>query len=300
VQGAKIGRVREYVHVRASYVLDQGELVEFLKSRFPKRTKRVGRPIDDGYECVDVRVRANSLAFEAIRSFIDARRKQGQPGFTDFSIGRYVREYTKQELSSAEVLCLTVRSRFQPCGEEIGTDYETLCRACNWGRQLSNLRVRVRRLPPKDISESIARIEWVVSSRFVRAFVENGFSGAEFLPVLDGKKAPTPSRDWHQLRITGRAGDLTHPTKLGRDPFTPGRVNWSCPRGHAVATDFLSELYLDRNAWDGSDIAVTNGLFGYGANILRPTPLIFVSGRLYRVFAAKSITGAAYEVAHLV
>jgi hypothetical protein len=300
-QGEKIGGVREYVHVRASNVLDQEELVEFLESRFPKLTKRIGKPIDidDDFKCVEVRVRSDSLAFEAIRSFIDARRRRGLHGFKDFSIGWYVREYTKKELGSAEVLELQVRSRFDPCGEECGTRYETLCDECNWGRQSSDLRVRTRRLPPKDISQSIARIEWVVSSRFVRVFVENGFSGAEFLPVLDGRKATAPSRDWHQLRIKGRAGDLAQPTTLGCDPFSPGRASWSCPRGHAVATDFLSELYLDRDAWDGSDIAVTTGLFGQGGNLRRPAPLILVSGRLYRTFVGAGLTGAMFEVAHL-
>jgi hypothetical protein len=65
-------------------------------------------------------------------------------------------------------------------------------------------------------------------------------------------------------------------------------------------TAFLSEIYLHRNAWDGSDIAVTSALFGQGRNLLRPTPLIFISQRMYRVLQAAELKGFSYEIAHLV
>jgi hypothetical protein len=82
------GRMTEYVKVRASETLGQGELVSFLKSRFPRAAKPVGRTIVEGTKCVEVRIASNSPEFEEIRNFIDAKRKQGQPGFSDFTIGR--------------------------------------------------------------------------------------------------------------------------------------------------------------------------------------------------------------------
>jgi len=60
------GRMTEYVNVRASETLGQGELVSFLKSRFPRAAKPVGRTIVEGTECVEVRVASNSPEFEEI------------------------------------------------------------------------------------------------------------------------------------------------------------------------------------------------------------------------------------------
>jgi len=289
----------EFVNVRASETLGQSELVVFLKSRFPQATKPVGRTIVKGTECVEVCVPADSPEFEEIRRFIETKKKQGLQGFSDFPIGWYLRKYTKTELQSAEVLRLTVSSHFGPSGEECGTIYETLCSHCNWGRQVSDLILDVRRVPQnKDISETIAWVEWVVSSKFIQAFTEQKLRGAEFRPVFEFKNPTKQSKDWHQLKITGNAGKVSEITKLGRDPFSPFQFSWRCPLRHSVVTDFLSELYLNRAAWDGSDIAVTSSLFGQGRNLLRPTPLVIISQRMYRALLEAGLKGFSVEVAH--
>jgi hypothetical protein len=290
----------EFVSVRASEILHQGELVAFLKSRFPGSTRPFGRRIGDGTETVETRVPANSRGFEEIRDFIVTRRQQERHGFSDFTIGRYLRKYTKAELHNSEVLRLTTTSHFEPSGEECGTIYETLCNHCNWGRQVSDLILDLRRVPQhRDISETIARVEWIVSSKFVETFMENKWAGAEFLPIFDLRNPTKSSRDWHQLRVTGTAGELARNTKLGRDPFSPSQVSWTCPLGHSVVTEFLSEMYLHRDAWDGSDLAVTTSLFGQGRNLLRPVPLIIVSQRMYRALEKAGVKGLSYECVHL-
>ncbi len=291
----------EYVNVRASETLDQGELVAFLKSRFPKLTTPVGRSIAEGTESVEVRVPSSSSEFEEIFRFIDSKRRQGLPGFSDFTIGWYLRKYTKAELQSAEILRLTISSHFEPCGEECGTIYETLCNECNWGRQASDLILDLRRIPQlKDVSQTIAWMEWVVSTKFARTFEENKLTGAEFKPIFDFKNPIKQSKEWRQLSISGKAGKLAETTKLGRDPFSPEQVNWRCPLGHAVAAELLSEIYLHRNEWDGSDIAISSALFGQGRNLLRPAPLIIISQRMYSMLQKAEITGLSYEIAHLV
>ena len=70
----------EYVNVRASEILDQGELVEFLKTRFPGSTKPIGRMQRNGYATVEARVIVRSREFEEIRDFIVTRRQQGRNG----------------------------------------------------------------------------------------------------------------------------------------------------------------------------------------------------------------------------
>ncbi len=291
----------EYVNVRASETLGQEELVSFLKSRFPEATKQIGRTVVEGTECVEVRVPSNSPEFEDISRFIDARRKQGQRGFSDSTIGWYLRKYTRAELQNAEALRLTIASHFEPSGEECGTIYETLCNHCNWGLQVSDLILDLRRVSQhKDISETIAWVEWVVSSNFVRTFTENKLTGAEFRPIFEFKNPTKQSKDWYQLRVTGKAGGLAETTRLGRDPFSPSQISWRCPLGHSVVTEFLSEIYLQRSTWDGSDIAVTEALFGQGRNLLRPAPLIIISQRMYRTLQEAGFKGFSVEVAHFV
>src|SRR2546429_179384 len=94
----------EYVNVRASETLDQGELVAFLKSRFAAAMRPVGRTTVEGTECVEVRVSSNSPEFEEIRRFIVARRKQGLHGFSDFTIGRS-EEHTSELQSRLHLVC---------------------------------------------------------------------------------------------------------------------------------------------------------------------------------------------------
>jgi hypothetical protein len=291
----------EYVNVRASKTLGQQELVSFLKTRFPDGIKPIGRAVIEGAECVEIRVLSNSPEFEEIRRFIDVRRNKGQTGFSDFTIGWYLRKYTKAELQNAEILRLTIASHFEPSGEECGTVYETLCNHCNLGFQVSDLILGLRHVPQhKDISETIAWVEWVVSSKFVQTFTENKLTGAEFRPIFEFKNPTRQSKDWYQFRVTGEAGELAEITKLGRDPFRPSQVSWRCPLGHSVVTEFLSEIYVQRTAWDGSDLAVTSALFGQGRNLLRPAPMIIISQSMYRLLQAAGLKGFSVEVAHLV
>jgi hypothetical protein len=106
----------EYVNVRASETLNQGELVAFLKTRFSQIAKPIGRAVVEGTECVEVRVPSESAEFEEIREFIDTRRRQGLHGYSDFTIGHYLRKYTKAELRQAEVLRLNIIAHFEPSG----------------------------------------------------------------------------------------------------------------------------------------------------------------------------------------
>src|SRR5438270_3487156 len=160
----------EYVNVRASETLGQGELVAFLKSRFTNIVRLVGRTVITGTECVEVRVPSVSPEFDEIRRFVQSGRAQSKKVF-DVTLAWYLRKYTRAELEKAEVLCLWIPSHFEPSGEECGTVYHNLCEFCNLGAQASDLILDTSRIPQhKDISETIALVEWVVSRRLADAF----------------------------------------------------------------------------------------------------------------------------------
>ncbi len=293
--------MKEYLKVRASRLLNQDELVDFLKTRFPESVKLVGGLMPKGMETVEVSVPLSSPKVEEIRDLITTRRKHGAREYSYLPICKYVRKYTGAELRAAEIFSLRIRPHFEPAGEECGTIYETLCHHCNLGQQLSDLILDLRHVPrSKDIAETIAWVEWVVSSKFVHAFAEKGLSGAEFRPIFEFRNPMKSSRDWCQLQIIGRVGAIAEETLLGRDPFSPSKIKWRCPLGHSVVAQILSEVYLKRDAWDGSDIAVTSSLLGQGRNLLRPTPLILISQRMFRALQDARLKGYSVEVAHFI
>ena len=172
-----------------------------------------------------------SLEFEQIKQFISTRRVQGLHGYADFTIGEYLRKYTKAQLRQAEILRLKIDAHFEPSGEECGTIYETVCKTCNLGRQTSDLILDVRRVPQhKDISESIAWVEWIVSLTFARTFAENELTGAEFKPIFDFKNPTKHLR--HGVNCLSRAtrGNCPMPQDLGKthsaQPKSVGGVRW--------------------------------------------------------------------------
>ncbi|MGI4828668.1 MAG: hypothetical protein ACRYFU_10840 [Janthinobacterium lividum] len=292
---------KEYIKIRASEILGQHELIELLNARFPELATRVGDLGFPGTGVIEARVPLDSPKLQEIRDLIAAKRKQGVPEYAVLAIGEYVRSYTVAELRNAEALLLKIAAYCEHAGEQCGTVYETLCPHCNLGRQMSDLILNPRRMPKrKDIAETIAWVEWVVSSRFVHAFTENHLSGAEFRPIVDFKKAAMHSQEWHQLQVFGKAGAIAEKTVIGKDPFSPSEVSWRCPMGHSVVAQCLSEVYLNRDAWDGSDIAVTSSLFGQGRGFLRPFPLIVISQRMYRLLQEEGLKGYTVRIAHMI
>jgi hypothetical protein len=287
---------------QGSEIFDQKELVTFLKSRFSKNLK-ITIPSMKGasVESVEVKVPSKSPEFDEIRQFVEAKRKQGLPGFCNYQIGRYSRSYSPADLRSAELLRLNIVSHINSTGPESGTIYETICEHCNLGRQISDLALDLRHTPrSKDIFETIARTEWLVSAAFEQTYQAARLTGVDFKKVFDRRNPIKGSSEWRQLWITGNVGPLAGVTKLGRDPFTPNQVSWRCPLGHAVATQFLSEIYLCRDTWDGADIGVTTDLFGQGRGVIRPMPLITISQRAFSAFQKAGLKGLCYEVVHLV
>jgi len=289
----------EFVTLRASQVLDQGELIRFLNRQFGKHMRVVGKPLP-GMETFEVRIRMPSQEFDLVNDFICKKRSEGTEEFVKYTLGSVNRRYTKRDLANAQLLWATIVRHFEPCGEECGTTYETLCSHCNLGRQVSDLLLDLRRAPQhKDICETISWIEWIVTSKFKQAVEDYDLSGAQFRPVFDLRSPLACSEIWSQIHVTGRAGKLAPSTVLGRDPFDRGQVSWRCPQGHSTVAQFLSEVCITGSDWDGSDVSITSDLFGQGRNLLRPTPLLLISQKAYQAFEQVGIQGLSYEVAHL-
>ncbi len=113
-----------------------------------------------------------------------------------------------------------------------------------------------------------------------------------------GKPAPV----WYQLVPTSQPVEIVPPTKTGINPFDPDPDNqFRCPRGDLVGLTMISEAYLDRARYDGSDVAVSRQYLGIRqGDFGRPFRLLLISRKFWGLLEANKIKGYKVEVAHLI
>jgi hypothetical protein len=223
-------------------------------------------------------------------------RRRGSSFFRGWDITRH---YTPEEVQSAQVFHLLLRSVFEPCGAMCGTEYDesSACPRCGAGsRQATALHLEPESIPKRDLSRTIAG-EIVISSRLVRAFQTQGITGAAFPPVRD----PTGRvlENWHQLIVTSAPVDIASPTLAGKGPFElDAKGEYRCPQGHVLGLNLLSELWVKKEGHDGSDLVRTRQLIGTRMGVLHPEPRLLISPRLFRLLRELKVGRLVAEVAH--
>jgi hypothetical protein len=265
-----------------------------------------------------VRVSKRSPYYELIAQLSAEFRRRDESFFFGWDIER---NYSHDELASAELLRLIPTAYFEPSGEELGTVYdesdvckiafhdeevtiigytERMTGICGVGRRLlSPLRINTRRVPrTTDIAVTIAQDEVIVSDRLVDSMNRAEITGLKWLPVEDKNRRPRTT--WHQLAVESGQLSVTPTTSFGIDPFDADSTHvYTCPEGHIPGLNLLSELTVDRSSWDGSDVCFTREHTGYSSGVVRPAPLIVISQRLYRLLSAEGAKGFKVEVVHL-
>jgi hypothetical protein len=203
-------------------------------------------------------------------------------------------------MQSAQVFALRPRSIFEPCGEMCGTEYDEAeaCTLCGAGaRQSTDLHLEAESIPKRELSFTIAR-EIVISNRLAQALQAHDITGAAFLPVRD----PTGKLldGWRQLTITSAPVDIVAPTLVGNDLFDlDEQGRYRCPQGHVLGLNRLSELWVRRGSYDGSDLVRTRQLIGARRGVLHPKTEILLSPKLYRLLRELKVGRLVVEVAHL-
>ena len=106
---------------------------------------------------------------------------------------------------------------------------------------------------------------------------------------------------WYQLVVTSAPVPTVPPTRFGVHPFDEDSEGcYRCPFGHVSGLNLLSDLWVSREAWDGSDVAITKDNIGIRRGLLVPAPRLLISPRLRRLLQAGGAKGYTLEVAHLV
>jgi hypothetical protein len=211
------------------------------------------------------------------------------------------RRYTSQELAAAELLQLCFTTGFEPTGEECGTQYDesVACPYCgSGGQQTSDLHLDVGRLSRKrELTRTIAD-EVIVSQRLAQVLLQNGV-GADLLgPVRTRKGSVSP--EWSQLVTPPPILSAVPPTYAGTGPFGDPNSNESrCPVGHLLGLNMISELFVDRRTYDGSDLVATSQFVGVRRGLLRPRRILCLSQKLWRAVELEELKGIQIEVVHL-
>ncbi|MGB8213728.1 MAG: hypothetical protein WCE68_09245 [Anaerolineales bacterium] len=212
------------------------------------------------------------------------------------------RVYSKKEIESAELLLLKIMKTFEPAGLECGTIYDSqgVCEICGSGiQQISELILDLNTVPKNiDIARTISN-EIIVSQRLAKILVDNNSNGYELKPI-NHKLPKYQKKPWYQL-VTTSLVDISPVTKTGNDPFDDDKVNeYRCRNGHTIGLNILSELSINKDSWDGSDLAETKQLLGVNRGLLRTYPLLVISQKLYRLMKGMNCKGFDVEVVRLV
>ena len=202
-------------------------------------------------------------------------------GETLFTMCEITRRYTPRELQSAERLKVEFWPFFTSSGEECGTAYDDpgACSHCGAGApQVSELRLKVGRIPKSRDLAITPGAEIVVSARLAGAMRSHGITGYELHPVLDTRGKL--SADWCQLIVPSKVVEPVAPTHFGKDYLDPAPDSAQCPRGHVLGMRLLSPLHVSRFSLKEKDWLCTRGMLGLRQGLFRPYPLFVVSQRL--------------------
>ena len=122
-----------------------------------------------------------------------------------------------------------------------------------------------------------------------------GRSYERSLASLRNGNAPKGKRRSAHLLIARRAR-ASHDERNDHDESGEYR----CPHGHIPGLNVISELWIRRESWDGSDLNYTIQHEGYRRGVLVPCRLLVISRRLYDRLQAEGMRGLNVEVVHLV
>ena len=108
---------------------------------------------------------------------------------------------------------------------------------------------------------------------------------------------------WYQMVPSGQPVSLSPATQFGYTALDPDiKGEYRCPFGHTEGWSLLSEAYVKRSSWDGSDYCVTTQLYGQHppGSLFYARPLFLISRKMRSVLAEAEVPGVRSEVAHLV
>jgi hypothetical protein len=225
-------------------------------------------------------------------------REDGKSFYFGWGIDR---KYTPKELAVAELFYVSAPTfAGEVTAEEFGTEYDgsSGCRRCKSGAEVRGaMRFNLNRLGKRLMGYTLAS-ELLVSDRLAQELVEQGMTGLRFEQIQHTGRMP-PRTNWHQLKTTSRVS-LSSENTFGEslDLFAPSDF-YSCACG-LKGLRRLSQPYVVKETWDGSDFCESSEFVGAFWGVFRPSREMFCSPRARRLLIDNKVSGLLFEVANLV
>jgi hypothetical protein len=277
---------------------------EFIELRLEEKQARKiflpheGRRIGDDKDTRVVRITRDDPRFERISQL----EKKWNDAGRAFSFGAGVaRTYTAADLKAAELFDAFFYGRFDPPGEECGTEYDETkaCPVCGAGAPLVGpLRAARKALGRNmDFASSYAG-ETAISARAAEVFRKEKIMGPVLKPLFHGQKATEPSTDWFQLDVSHADADIVPPTWISSLPYDWDKNEYGCLRGDTLGLRHHSEFTIRMNTNSKFDLFQTRQFLGRRAGMLRPERRFLASPRFRDAVLSYGLKGCRFEVAH--
>lgn len=234
----------------------------------------------------------DSELFDRILSIQRERMRVGERFFLSWRVRR---EYEKAELDAAELFVVTTSNLFEPTGEEMGCHYlPDVDGPAEADNRVGSLVLKCSRFRGTSFCESIAG-ERLAAPELQALVHKERFSGVRFGPVFC-KGAENSQARWAELIITSHKISITSPTLTGNGLLDA--VTLAVDEHHPnIGLNVLSEVFIQRTSWDGSDFAVSKQTVGVHQGLLRPSRVLFVSQRLFLSLSPRMKRGLCFEIA---
>jgi hypothetical protein len=264
--------------------IPEGWALEWLDSKEGKRNSTGSVRI--------VTTRRECELFGRILSIHKQRMRVGERLFLSWAVRRV---YEQDELDAAELFVLRTSNIFEPPGEELGCVYlPDVDGPAEADNRVGSLVLQCSRFRGRSYCESIAG-ERLVGPELQTFARENALSGVRFGTVLC-TGADRSNSGWAELIVTSKKVLVTPPTLAG-----DGLVDFSSIESHGdrenLGLNVLSEVFIERESWDGSDFVVSKQTVGAHQGLLRPYRILFVSKRLFSTLSPKMRRGLIFEIA---
>jgi hypothetical protein len=247
-----------------------------------------------------------------MRGEIGVRREEGAPERAERAFSGRSREYSKhvqflwskKELEGAPWFNMWFGSSgaWEDAGLRHGNapDLSDACPCCGAGWRPADRVITTRRIDGRVRMSTLITGELVVSSEIRESLLSEGIEGAEFLPLISGRKRARDTRTWvlsaNNLGIRAGADSWLEILDVYRCPACD-RSGWSTPGDRHGKIVYPKAVF-----GHVSDVFLTWEYFGVGrlshlrAESTLPRPGTLVSQKVYRVLKKECrIQSATFE-----
>jgi hypothetical protein len=134
-----------------------------------------------------------------------------------------------------------------------------------------------------------------------RALSEQANAEHAALKSRKARRSAKPLPAWYQLIVTSSDAEIVPPTRTGIRPFDYDEMGtYRCPLGDLIGLNLLSEVSISAESRGDADIILSKQFIGARQGVLRPSRVLLISPRFWRLIESERIRGVGVEVVHLV